>query len=663
MANATKIPLFRRFVIQSFPYIEQDFDALTDYQLISKVVEYLNKVIESQNGLVDDMNDLETAFNTLKDYVDHYFDNLDVQEEINNKLDQMAEDGQLTQLIAQFLSLNAVMSFPSVADMKLAENLVNGSTVETYGFYNVNDGGGAKYLIRTITNDDTVDEKTIIELYDDYLIAELIKEDTMNVKQFGAKGDGITDDTLSIQTALNYVDNVFVPKGTFMVNAITHINMQSNNKLTLDNSATIKAITNDATSYGVIWIEDVTNVEISGGTIEGERLTHTGATGEWGHCIRLLGACDKIYVHDITLKNTWGDGICCNITGTMFTERVHVDNVRRNGYSVVSAKQFISTDDIIENTNGTNPQAGVDIEPDNSSNVIGNITFNNLYTKNNSGTGLAIAMFQAVNNNVDIQINNHHDDGSRIGETCAKNKDLKGNIVFNDSFIENTSEAGFRLWRCFDGDCCVKIIRPYIYNCNKNSVGALYGSGITGYALDTDDNYAIGNIEIFEPYIHNYNNTIANAIMFSHQGSVDPAFNNIKIINPIYIQGKHIYLAKCTNTVFTDLYNVAQTAANSGYTIQTGQYYSLYTNTSATSGNKTLTIPDNMWIGRKLRIRNMNSTYNYSVKLPTTDYCYQMSATVSPKITLNKLGDTIELEKVSDTEWIVTEINCTPTVS
>ena len=104
MASDTKIPLFRRFVIQNFPFIEQDFDALTDYQLISKIVEYLNQVITSQNNLVDDMNDLESAFNTLKDYVDHYFDNLDVQEEINNKLDQMALDGSLTALIGNYVT-------------------------------------------------------------------------------------------------------------------------------------------------------------------------------------------------------------------------------------------------------------------------------------------------------------------------------------------------------------------------------------------------------------------------------------------------------------------------------------------------------------------------------------------------------------------------------
>lgn len=104
MAFPTKIPLFRRFVLQNFPFIEQDFDALTDYQLICKVVEYLNKVIEVTNKTTGQVELLTTAFNQLKDYVDHYFDNLDVQAEIDNKLDEMAESGQLQALINNYLS-------------------------------------------------------------------------------------------------------------------------------------------------------------------------------------------------------------------------------------------------------------------------------------------------------------------------------------------------------------------------------------------------------------------------------------------------------------------------------------------------------------------------------------------------------------------------------
>ena len=43
-------------------------------------------------------NDTDAAFKELKTFVNDYFDNLDVQEEINNKLDEMAEDGTLNEL-------------------------------------------------------------------------------------------------------------------------------------------------------------------------------------------------------------------------------------------------------------------------------------------------------------------------------------------------------------------------------------------------------------------------------------------------------------------------------------------------------------------------------------------------------------------------------------
>ncbi len=101
--NTTKIPFFRRCVLQNFPFIEKDFDALTDYELLSKVVEYLNKVIEQQNITSDNTNELYRVYELLKNYVEHYFENLDVQNEINNKLDNMVSDGTLTNLIKNYV--------------------------------------------------------------------------------------------------------------------------------------------------------------------------------------------------------------------------------------------------------------------------------------------------------------------------------------------------------------------------------------------------------------------------------------------------------------------------------------------------------------------------------------------------------------------------------
>ena len=42
---------FKWFVLQNFPFIEADFDAITNYQLYCKVVEYLNKVIVDTNKI------------------------------------------------------------------------------------------------------------------------------------------------------------------------------------------------------------------------------------------------------------------------------------------------------------------------------------------------------------------------------------------------------------------------------------------------------------------------------------------------------------------------------------------------------------------------------------------------------------------------------------
>lgn len=102
--NFNKLTPFKFFCLTNFPFIEEDFDALTNYQLLCKVVEYLNNVIKTTNTIGTQTEKLTNAFNTLKSYVDNYFTNLDVQEEINNKLDQMAENGTLTNLIKSYLN-------------------------------------------------------------------------------------------------------------------------------------------------------------------------------------------------------------------------------------------------------------------------------------------------------------------------------------------------------------------------------------------------------------------------------------------------------------------------------------------------------------------------------------------------------------------------------
>lgn len=93
----TAIKPFRAWCQKVLPLVYDD--SLSYYELLCKLVEYLNKVLNDLTNMGQDITALNQAFQELQAYVNNYFDNLDVQEEINNKLDQMVQDGTLASLI------------------------------------------------------------------------------------------------------------------------------------------------------------------------------------------------------------------------------------------------------------------------------------------------------------------------------------------------------------------------------------------------------------------------------------------------------------------------------------------------------------------------------------------------------------------------------------
>ena len=198
-----------------------DLESGTCLQQTARMYDKVNQLVRSVNEQNETIADYIQQFIDLKDYVEDYFENLDVQEEINNKLDQMAEDGELADIIAQYLGLAGVLAFATVADMKSAENLVNGSSCKTAGYHSINDGGNAFYRVRQITNEDVVDEGSLIALHNNQLVAELITDDIYNVKQFGAYGDGSHDDTTIIQNLLNRITSgtIYLPKGQYVLSS------------------------------------------------------------------------------------------------------------------------------------------------------------------------------------------------------------------------------------------------------------------------------------------------------------------------------------------------------------------------------------------------------------------------------------------------------------
>lgn len=108
------VPPFVKFCAANIPMVFDD--SLSYYEALCALWKWM------QDNLVDVINnnaavtdyyieyDKETRalFVQLKEYVDTYFDNLDVQEEINNKLDAMVEDGTFDIVVSKYLMIQPV---------------------------------------------------------------------------------------------------------------------------------------------------------------------------------------------------------------------------------------------------------------------------------------------------------------------------------------------------------------------------------------------------------------------------------------------------------------------------------------------------------------------------------------------------------------------------
>ena len=80
------------------------------YAKVNQLVRHFNCLAKETKETVDEFI---AKFVELKDYVDTYFENLDVQEEINNKLDQMAESGELERIITEYYQGYIKLIFPN----------------------------------------------------------------------------------------------------------------------------------------------------------------------------------------------------------------------------------------------------------------------------------------------------------------------------------------------------------------------------------------------------------------------------------------------------------------------------------------------------------------------------------------------------------------------
>lgn len=94
------LPPFKRFCMTIGELPASYLETMTYYESLLWLTKYLQEtVIPTINNNAEAVKELQDLYIQLQNYVNNYFDNLDIQEEINNKLDAMVEDGTLAEVI------------------------------------------------------------------------------------------------------------------------------------------------------------------------------------------------------------------------------------------------------------------------------------------------------------------------------------------------------------------------------------------------------------------------------------------------------------------------------------------------------------------------------------------------------------------------------------
>jgi cell division protein FtsB len=248
----------------------------------------------------------------------------------------------------------------------------------------------------------------------------------LNVLQYGAKGNGIADDTAAIQSAITAASaagggTVYLPAGIY--NVLSHnafpmlgaINMANNVYLLLDANANIQQL-HDGMAYSmVIDFEGCTNSGITGGTVTGNLATYDGQTAQGNTHGLYLGKSKNITIKNVNITANHGDGIWMGYSqtggadNTDFTDGVviegcYITNCWRNGITFDSQKNVTVKDttcayngrwqEAYVDPDDANPRSGIEFEPDNPECWVGtNILLDNVTCHHNGKVGFWIAAY------------------------------------------------------------------------------------------------------------------------------------------------------------------------------------------------------------------------------------------------------------------------------
>ena len=266
--------------------------------------------------------------------------------------------------------------------------------------------------------------------------------ETVSVKDFGAKGDGVTDDTAAIQAAIDTGVPVYIPRGTYAVSGIL-LNGLSDTSVSGDGTSSALSLI-AGSNDNVIGIASCTRVTVSDLRIDGNRTGNS-----LGHGVRVASSTDtnlfNLYVHDTPV---YGIGAQDGTISGLRISSVTVDSSGGDGIDIKNRNDDNSAvainNVVIRNANASaaSNKAAIDVR---GSVTLTNITIIGLTGANTSGIRFREGEVGATNG-----FGGHYSsltgftiDGSTAGSDSYGVNSVARNVTVADGVIRNVDYGVF----------------------------------------------------------------------------------------------------------------------------------------------------------------------------------------------------------------------------
>ncbi|AET93250.1 hypothetical protein BYI23_C011040 [Burkholderia sp. YI23] len=285
-----------------------------------------------------------------------------------------------------------------------------------------------------------------------------VKRELVTDKSFGVKGDGKTNDRIALQNAIDRsVDQTLLITGQCRIDA-KGLDLRRDSHVRFAPGASIKLLPHDTSFYSMFRIWDVSNVLVENAVLDGSKELNAAkpALRENGHGMgfSIAGSTEVTLISPKTV-GCWGDGIYIansyevpfKYSSNIRVVNHHANRCRRQGLSIISGRNIVFESPLWENIGGTQPEAGMDAEPNSNADILENIRIVNPVTRN-CRYGIIVWLEEIVGpvpKHVDIGITNHRDESATDAAFAVSSLKLNGRKVSGQIVSHSPTWVGARM--------------------------------------------------------------------------------------------------------------------------------------------------------------------------------------------------------------------------